>query len=585
MHATLANKPTIWHITPKTKLLAAVMTLFLPASLAAAPLHQTGPSPSAPAILAGDGTVNRLAPSVAGNTLVYSDCSSGNCNISTLNLLTHQASPITHANYDQLNPVTDGTWVVWQDGRNASTDDATSITNNYDLYAANLSDKKEFLVSDASNLQGKPSISGNLIVWADYRDAKDSGDPDAGDIYMFDLTTRQETRVTDSPAAQSRPVTNGQTIVWIDFRNEPNPEGFNGDIYAYDLSSRQEYPITKAPDLQTDPAIYGNIVVWQDYRNATSDTDYNADIYAYNLSTKQEFPITTSAGRQARPTIAGNLVAWEDYRDDPNPANTANPTDGNIYGYDLSTKREFPVSLEPGEQEAPTAGGTTVAYQTNPNVNDPTSRWSISAVTINGVQGGTIQPLPPPSPLPGDDTRIFPETGKTVTGIFLDYWNDHGGLTQQGYPISEVIGEASDLNGQPYTVQYFERAVFELHPENDAPYNVLLSQLGTYQYKRKYPTGAPGQTPNQQDAHYFPETDHWIGGKFLQYWQTHGGLAQQGYPISEEFTEVSDLNGQPYTVQYFERAVFELHPENTPPNDVLLSQLGTFQHRSKYGNN
>jgi branched-chain amino acid transport system substrate-binding protein len=34
-------------------------------------------------------------------------------------------------------------------------------------------------------------------------------------------------------------------------------------------------------------------------------------------------------------------------------------------------------------------------------------------------------------------------------------------------------------------------------------------------------------------------------------------------------------------VQYFERAVFELHPENQAPNDVLLSQLGTFRLKQK----
>src|SRR3954466_11561297 len=56
---------------------------------------------------------------------------------------------------------------------------------------------------------------------------------------------------------------------------------------------------------------------------------------------------------------------------------------------------------------------------------------------------------------------------------------------------------------------------------------------------------------------------------------------QQGYPISEEFTEVSALDGKPYTVQYFERAVFEMHPENKAPYDVLLSQLGTFQFQTK----
>src|SRR5690349_14710513 len=73
----------------------------------------------------------------------------------------------------------------------------------------------------------------------------------------------------------------------------------------------------------------------------------------------------------------------------------------------------------------------------------------------------------------------------------------------------------------------------------------------------------------------FPETGKTVCGRFLEYWQTNGGLAQQGFPISGPFTEVSDLNGKPYIVQYFERSVFELHPENQPPNDILLSQLGT----------
>jgi pimeloyl-ACP methyl ester carboxylesterase len=74
-----------------------------------------------------------------------------------------------------------------------------------------------------------------------------------------------------------------------------------------------------------------------------------------------------------------------------------------------------------------------------------------------------------------------------------------------------------------------------------------------------------------------------VGGKFLTYWQQHGGLTQQGFPISDEFQEKSDLDGKTYTVQYFERAVFELHPENAPPYDVLLSQLGTFRYNHKYG--
>jgi hypothetical protein len=180
-------------------------------------------------------------------------------------------------------------------------------------------------------------------------------------------------------------------------------------------------------------------------------------------------------------------------------------------------------------------------------------------------------------------SRTYPETGKTVGGVFLRYWDAHGGLAQQGFPISEEMQEVSETNGKVYTVQYFERAVFEYHPENAAPNNVLLSLLGNFLYKQKYPGGGPRQTANTSPGSVlFKETGKHLGGRFLEYWQKNGGLPQQGYPISEEFTEKSDLDGKEYRVQYFERAVFEMHPEKKPPYDVLLSQLGTFRWRAKY---
>ncbi len=82
--------------------------------------------------------------------------------------------------------------------------------------------------------------------------------------------------------------------------------------------------------------------------------------------------------------------------------------------------------------------------------------------------------------------RTFPETGKTVSGKFLTYWDGHGGLAQQGFPITEQIQETSATDGKIYTVQYFERAVFEYHPENQPPFEVLLSQLGRFRYDSKY---------------------------------------------------------------------------------------------------
>ncbi|MEO5953531.1 MAG: hypothetical protein ABIQ44_13785, partial [Chloroflexia bacterium] len=149
---------------------------------------------------------------------------------------------------------------------------------------------------------------------------------------------------------------------------------------------------------------------------------------------------------------------------------------------------------------------------------------------------------------------------------------------QQGFPISEEMQEASDVDGQTYTVQYFQRAVFEMHPENAAPYDVLLSLLGAELYKSKYNDNAPGQTASKTNARTFPETGKTLGGVFRKYWEQHGGLAQQGYPISNEFQEKSATDGKTYTVQYFERAVFEYHPENAgKPSEVLLSLLGQFR--------
>ncbi|MEO5953789.1 MAG: hypothetical protein ABIQ44_15100, partial [Chloroflexia bacterium] len=114
--------------------------------------------------------------------------------------------------------------------------------------------------------------------------------------------------------------------------------------------------------------------------------------------------------------------------------------------------------------------------------------------------------------------------------------------------------------------------------------NVLLSLLGNFLYKQKYPNGAPNQKVSTDNPRKFNERGKTVGGPFRTYWEQNGGLAQQGFPISEEFQEKNDLDGKTYTVQYFERAVFEIHPENAGTRfEVLLSQLGTFRYRAKYG--
>ena len=239
---------------------------------------------------------------------------------------------------------------------------------------------------------------------------------------------------------------------------------------------------------------------------------------------------------------------------------------------------------------APTPTSTPTESATPSAVPSAAIPSAVPSATPSAIPSVVLTPTPPPTyppaEIPGSDSRFFPQTGKTVKGIFLDYWNNHGGLAQQGYPISDMFGEVSDLNGQVYTVQYFERAVFEYHPENQPPNDVLLSLLGYYTYKQKYPgqEGAPYQNNDPPaGAMVFPETGKWVAGGFLDYWKSHGGLAQQGYPISNEFQEKSATDGKVYSVQYFQRAVFEYHPEyKGTPNEVLLSLLGAFRYNDMY---
>jgi hypothetical protein len=128
----------------------------------------------------------------------------------------------------------------------------------------------------------------------------------------------------------------------------------------------------------------------------------------------------------------------------------------------------------------------------------------IVAAILGGVighaAGGKTMPVGSHLAAAADDCQTFPETGKTVCGVFLRYWREHGGLAQQGLPLSDAANERSEVDGQIYLMQYFERAVFEHHPENQPPYDVLLSLLGREKYlaKRGAPTGARPAIVGQQ---------------------------------------------------------------------------------------
>lgn len=171
-----------------------------------------------------------------------------------------------------------------------------------------------------------------------------------------------------------------------------------------------------------------------------------------------------------------------------------------------------------------------------------------------------------------NDRKYFLESGHTLGGEFRKFWESHGGVARLGYPISEESAQTNPIDGQQRTVQYFERAVLEYHAEfAGTPNDVMPAAVGLWVTQgRDFPRVSPFQ--NLADRAYFPQTGHSVKEAFLQYWQTKGGLAAFGYPISEELPEISPADGKVYTVQYFERARLEWHPSDAGTADEV--QLG-----------
>lgn len=180
--------------------------------------------------------------------------------------------------------------------------------------------------------------------------------------------------------------------------------------------------------------------------------------------------------------------------------------------------------------------------------------------------------------------RCFPETGFCIAGRIREFWEQNGGLPVFGFPKGSQ--QETLIEGKPFQAQQFERNRLELHPENPRPYDVLLGRLGADRLAQqgRDPFTFPKSTA-QPGCRFFSETEHNVCDDILVAWRASGlefdgrggkseaeNLGLFGLPLSDLQTE--EIEGKAYQVQWFERARFELHPENAPPYNVLLGLLG-----------
>lgn len=163
-------------------------------------------------------------------------------------------------------------------------------------------------------------------------------------------------------------------------------------------------------------------------------------------------------------------------------------------------------------------------------------------------------------PSPGE-SRYFSETGQTIQGDFLRFFDTYGGVENFGLPLT------GEMPVDGWLVQYFEKARLEHHPENEPAYRVTAGWLGEL-LRRQQPPIPTGHIPPANDPHrrYYPQTGHTLSGDFLIYFDSHGGKVRFGYPINEPFVWKGHIT------QDFQNARFFWTPETNPP--VTLEDIG-----------
>lgn len=257
----------------------------------------------------------QLNPVVSGDMIVWEDWRNYRRDIYLYDLTTDMERRITSDPNEQVSPAIDGDRIVWIDNRHFGD----GGVYNWAIYLYDLAANAESRVTGPDAIpffsdlpSNKPvHISGDRIVWSDTRNFQLGQETiSAEDIYLYELSSNTERQITGwlpipvELQHQYAPAISGDRIVWEDWRNG------KFDIYLYDLATNTERQITTDRSDPMHPAISGDFIVWEDWRNGAPD------IYLYDLVTNTEHRITANLGNDSFPAVSGKKIVWVRWCDD-----------------------------------------------------------------------------------------------------------------------------------------------------------------------------------------------------------------------------------------------------------------------------
>jgi Tol biopolymer transport system component len=438
------------------------------------------------------------------------------------------------------------------------------------LGGISLSTGKTLDLPRTSGVDAWPAIEGDRLVWFNKADPSEPWHVLTSDL-SESVTPTLVTTLATTLSSVRKPMVSDDRIVWgVGFGEGANEEQRREFVWQLWTAKLGEDPVMLATETGSFLSGYdvgGDLVV------------YSTEGYVNLVDIRSPLESRLLSTTGSEPTTDGRYVFWGDegYWDDESLWLMSD-----IHGYDARTDSYLRHSFNShGLNYGPwTRGGMLVWWSVAPDTSFPY------------IESRAIQDILPSASQPDPGTTdpawlYFDKTGHYLSYGFKDFWQNSGGLPVFGYPLTREYDELNRDLGEYRTVQYTERQRYEYHPAYaGTPYETLLGRLGAADADRRglddHPAFAPVDKPTSAGVEYFTATGHTLRGPFRDYWHRHGlefgdagvsyreSLALFGYPISEEFVD-PDTG---LTTQYFERAVFEYHPDNTDPYKVLLRRLG-----------
>jgi len=174
----------------------------------------------------------------------------------------------------------------------------------------------------------------------------------------------------------------------------------------------------------------------------------------------------------------------------------------------------------------------------------------IEIIDPDGASGTIKQPVPSDAATALPGARFFTSTRHNLSGPFLAFWQQYGGLATLGNPTTEPFVQDAHLS------QYLERALLQV-----VNGRVVPAPLGRVLTAGRVFAPVPAFTSTAGRI-YFAQTRHALSGSFLTYWKAHHGDVLLGAPISEVASEGNgDGTGRKYPTQWFVNGRLEYHPE------------------------